>query len=177
MTQTFSIRHATLEDVPALLEIHNWAVRELDAIWSEVEDTLEQRIAWFHARQTSAYPILIGVDADGALLGYASYGQFRPKSGYALTMEHSIYLYPQAQGTGLARALMQQLIDEAKASGMHVLVAVIEAKNTASVRFHEKFGFEKTGFMAETGFKHGQWLSQVNMTLKLNDASAPQKGS
>lgn len=168
------VRHATQADLPQLLDIHNDAVRRLDAIWTETEDTLEQRTQWFLERTGAGYPVMVAEEGS-EILGYATYGSYRSRSGYRLTVEHSIYLRDAAQGKGVGKALMGALIDEARAKGFHLMVGVIDAKNTGSIAFHERFGFVHAGFLPQAGFKHGKWLDQVNMVLLLNDDPAPPR--
>lgn len=167
------VRDATLDDLPGLLAVHNYAVRELDAIWSEREETLEERTSWFEARTGGGFPVLVAVDDDGAVLGYGTFGQYRPKTGYRLTVEHSIYIAADAQGKGVGKAMLVRLIEIARAQERHVMVAVIDDQNDVSVKLHEKFGFEIAGRLPQSGMKHGRWLGQINMMLRLDDRDTP----
>src|SRR5690554_486864 len=167
------IRPAREADLPQILDIHNHAIRNLDAIWTEAEETLADRAAWLFDRTAHGFAVFVA-EENGAIVGHASYGTYRSRSGYNKTVEHSIYLREAAQGRGAGKALMAALIDDAKAKDFHLMVAVIEAKNTASIKFHERFGFEMAGMLPQAGFKHGKWLDQVNMYLLLNDDPAPQ---
>lgn len=169
------IRPATEADLPQILDIHNDAIRRLDAIWSEAEETLADREAWLDDRNANGFAVFVA-EEDGRILGHASYGTYRSRSGYRKTIEHSIYLRDEAQGRGVGKALMRALIDDAKAKGFHLMVAVIDAKNEASIRFHTRHGFEMLGVLPQSGFKHGRWLDQVNMYLLLNDDPAPPRG-
>ena len=45
----------------------------------------------------------------------------------------------------------------------HVMVAGIDATNQASIRLHERLGFERAGTLREVGFKFGSWLDLVFM--------------
>lgn len=173
----FFIRPAQQADLPQLLELHNDAVRRLDAIWTETEEALEERRSWLRAREADGFPVLVAVEGDRTVLGYASYGTYRARTGYRLTVEHSIYLWPHAQGRGVGKALMAALIADAREKGFHVMVGVIDAKNTDSIAFHERFGFVYAGHLKQVGFKHGHWLDQVNMVLQLNEDPAPLRGA
>lgn len=170
-----NIRPATHADLPQILDIHNDAIRRLDAIWTEVEETIEDRKAWLEDRAANGFAVLVAEDA-GHILGHASYGTYRSRAGYRKTVEHSIYLREEAQGRGAGKLLMKALIEDARAKGFHLMVAVIDAKNESSIRFHERFGFQLAGHLPQAGFKHGRWLDQVNMVLLLNDDAAPPKG-
>jgi len=169
-----TIRPPTRDDLPALLAIYNDAVRNLAAIWTEHEDTREERAAWLEERHAQGFPVLVAVDDSGAVMGYATYGTYRSKPGYRLTVEHSIYMAPWARGRGFGTPLMEALIARAKQDGLHVMIAVIEAENAGSIRFHERFGFVLGGMLPEVGFKHGRWLDQVHMYLRLGNAAPPR---
>lgn len=169
-----TVRAATRDDLPALLAIYNEAVRTLPAIWTETEDTPAERAAWLDDRIARGFPVLVATDGDGAVMGYATYGTYRSKPGYRLTVEHSIYMAAGARGRGFGAPLMKALIARAQQEGYHLMVAVIEAENRGSIRFHERFGFVHAGILHEAGFKHGRWLGEVLMSLKLNDAPPPR---
>lgn len=170
-----NIRPAAEADLPQILDIHNDAIRRLDAIWTETEETLADRKAWLDDRAKNGFTVLVA-EENGHILGHASFGTYRARSGYRKTIEHSIYLRDEAQGRGVGKALMEALIEDAKAKGFHLMVGVIDSKNVGSVAFHERLGFQMLGTLPQSGFKHGRWLDQVNMYLLLNDDPAPPKG-
>lgn len=167
------IRPATEADIPALLEIHNDAIRRLTWIWLSHEETLDQRTQWYRDRMKAGFPVIVAEDDSGRVIGYGAYGTYRGRDGYDLTVEHSVYLLPEAQGRGLGKKLLTRLIELAKEQGRHVMVAVIDAENTLSIKMHEKFGFKHTGTIPEAGKKNGKWLDQTNMYLLLDDRAAP----
>jgi phosphinothricin acetyltransferase len=100
---------------------------------------------------------------DGALLGYSTFGDFRPWPGYRHTVEHSVYLRTDARGQGLGARLVTPLFGLAAALGKHVMIAGVDAANPASIRLHERLGFERAGTLREVGSKFGRWLDLVFM--------------
>ena len=160
------IRDAVHGDLPAILEIHNDAIRTTTAIWDEHEVDLDDRRAWFDARRAAGLPVLVA-EADGSVIGFASYGPWRPKTGYRFTVENSIYVHPDHRGHGAANALMPVLIERARAADVHSIVAGIEAANTGSIALHEKFGFRNVALLPEVGFKFGRWLDLAYLQLTL----------
>ncbi|WP_068829683.1 GNAT family N-acetyltransferase [Pseudomonas sp. BMS12] len=161
------IRDAVAADLPALRDIFNEAVRNTTAIWMDAEVDLANRQAWFDARASQGYPILIAEDAHGEALGYASFGDWRPFDGFCHTVEHSVYIRADQRGKGLATPLMTALIERAIACDKHVMVAAIESGNAASIRLHERLGFITTGQMPQVGRKFGRWLDLTFMQLIL----------
>ena len=160
------IRPAVDADLDAILDIHNHAIRELLSIWTETEVDRADRERWLAEHQEQGHPVLVA-EIDGAVAGYASYGPWRSKTGYRFTVENSVYVAEGYQRQGIARLLMVDLIEIARESGIHVMVAAIEAGNTASIRLHEQLGFEPPVLVREVGTKFGRWLDLAFMRLVL----------
>jgi phosphinothricin acetyltransferase len=59
--------------------------------------------------------------------------------------------------------VLAALIARATSAGVHVMIGGIDADNTASIRLHERFGFEPTGHLREVGRKFDRWLDLVLM--------------
>ena len=163
------IRHATPEHLPGITEIYNDAVANTTAIWNDKLVDVDNRRQWLEQRRAAGYPVLVAIDSAGAVAGYASFGDFRAFDGYRFTVEHSVYVHREQRRQGIARQLLVQLIDEARAIGKHVMVAAIEAENRPSIELHAALGFVQAGRMSEVGTKFGRWLDLVWMqrTLQL----------
>jgi L-amino acid N-acyltransferase YncA len=155
--RSVTVRDATEADLPGILAIYNDVLTTSTAIFSEHPTTLEERMGWFRARREQDYPILVATDGP-RVLGFASFGDFRSWPGYRFTLEHSVHVAADGRGQGTGRALMAELLPRAAALGKHVMVAGIDASNDASIRFHERLGFERVGLLKQVGFKFGRWL-------------------
>lgn len=162
-----TIRDATPADAAGLLAIHNEAVRTTTAIWDETEVDLADRSAWLGDRLAAGFPVLVA-EIDGVVAGYASYGPWRPKSGYRHTVENSLYVLASHHGQGLASALFDELLARARAADLHRMVAMIESSNTISIDLHARRGFEVVGQMSQVGSKFGRWLDLTIMQLDLS---------
>lgn len=162
------LRPAKDADLDAILAIHNDAILTSAAIWYDEPVDRADREAWFAERQAMGHPVIVA-EVDGVVAGYASYGPWRPRSGYRFTVENSVYLDAAHQGQGLGRALLVELIAVAREAGLHMMIANIEASNTASIRLHESLGFEQSGFVREVGRKFDRWLDLAILQLKLGD--------
>lgn len=166
------IRPARSGDAAALLEIHNAAVSRSTALWTDHLDTLAGREAYLADHAAAGHAVLVAED-DEIIVGYASFGLWRQKSGYRLTVDDSVYVREGHQGAGIGRALLVALIETAGAAGFHVMIADIEAGNTASIRLHESLGFEVCGTLREVGAKFGRWLDLTIMRLELSPGAPP----
>lgn len=159
-----NIRPAIKEDLPGILEILNYEIVHSPSIYDYTERTSTDLLAWFEQKKQEGMPVIVA-EKNGAVLGYGTYGIFRPKEGYQYCVEHSIYMHKDARGMGIGKLIMSRLIEEAKTSGKHTMIAGIDASNVASKIFHEKFGFVEIGTFKEVGFKFDQWLDVLFMQL------------
>ena len=166
------IRDASPADAGAIAAIYNDAVRNTTAILMEGEVDAANRVQWMQTRQALGYPVLVA-EADGAVIGYAAFGDWRPFDGFRGTVENSVYVAPEARGQGVAQALLAALIPRARDCGKHVIVAAITSENAASLRLHEKLGFVETARMPQVGQKFGRWLELVFLQLRLDARAAP----
>ncbi|MFY0679801.1 MAG: N-acetyltransferase [Thalassovita sp.] len=168
------IRPATPEDCDTIADIYNHAVRTTVAILNDVEVDADNRRDWLSMRRAAGFPVIVATNGEGdTVLGYASYGAWRPFDGFRDTVEHSVYVAETAQGQGLGKTLMQALITEARKQQIHVMVAGIEAGNTASIQLHKTLGFEQTALMPQVGQKFGRWLDLAFLQLQLDTRAAP----
>ena len=154
------IRDAGEPDLPGLLAIYNDVIATSTAVYSYLPVTLEDRLQWWRTRVASGYPVLVATD-QSAILGFATFGDFRAWPGYRFTVEHSVHVRPDRRGQGIGKRLVEALFPRAAALGKHVMVAGVDAANAASIRFHERLGFEQVGHLREVGYKFDRWLDLV----------------
>lgn len=168
------ITDATSDDAAEIAGLLNAEAQAGLALWTHEQQTPHARAAWIAARQDAGFGMLVARD-DDRFLGFAGYGPFRDKEGYRLTVEHSVYIAPDAQRRGVARALMEALIAHAGARGFHAMIGAVEAGNTASLALHEKLGFRQVGLMPQVGVKFGRWLDLALVQLLLDDRPAQSR--
>lgn len=166
MTTFPLIRPATAADVPAILAFWNPVIRDTTVTFSPTEHSAEGLAELIASRQAAGRAFLVA-EADGVVLGFASYDQFRKGPGYAHAMEHTIILAPAARGRGAGRALMTALEDHARAGGAHVMVAGVSGENGPGQAFHAAIGYAEVGRVPEVGYKFGRWLDLVLMQKRL----------
>ncbi len=168
------IRPSVEADLPAITAIYGWNVAHGTGTF-ELEPPSEADMK--QRRQdvlTKGLPWLVA-ERDGEVLGYAYANHFRPRLAYRFCLEDSIYLAPQAQGQGLGRLLLAELIARCEDAGARQMLAVIgDSANLGSIRLHHSLGFDHIGTMKSAGWKFDRWLDVVLMQrpLGLGDAQA-----
>jgi L-amino acid N-acyltransferase YncA len=110
------------------------------------------------------------------VLGYGYANHFRPRKAYRFCLEDSLYLSAEAQGQGLGRLLLAELMARCEALGTRQMLAVIgDSSNLGSIGVHRTLGFEPAGVMKAVGWKFERWLDVVLMQKALGqgDGCAP----
>jgi phosphinothricin acetyltransferase len=150
------IRAATEDDLAGIAAIYDEQVRTGISTFD-----LEPPPASYWSRRLADHEpgdhVLVA-DEGGSVAGFAYAGAYRPRPGYRLTRETSVYLAEGARGQGLGRRLYDDLLARLDADGIHVALALVALPNDASVALHEACGFVHLGTMREVGRKFDRWL-------------------
>ncbi len=160
----------------AILEIFNEAIANSTALYDYKPRTRESMVGWFEAKAAGGFPVIGLEDAAGVLIGFASFGAFRPHPAYKYSVEHSVYVHHAHRGRGLGRVLLARIIEEAEAFGAHAVIGAIDAENEASLTLHESLGFARVGTLPQVGFKFGRWLDLAFMQKVLAGPASPVDG-
>jgi L-amino acid N-acyltransferase len=154
------VREAAPADLEAMLTIYNDAVVNTTAVYDYAPRSPEAQTTWFESKRNQRHPVLVAV-AGQTVVGFTSYGPFRPWPAYQHTVENAIYIAPGHRGRGIGTQLLRPLITIAQQRGYHAMVAGIDATNEASLRLHRKLGFEQVGHFRQVGWKFERWLDLV----------------
>ncbi len=169
---SFVLRPAEEVDLPAITAIYGESVQTGTASYELEPPSLEEMIRRWRALVAEAYPYIVAVH-DNDVLGYAYAAPYRARRAYRFLVEDSIYVTPNAQGRGVGRALLVELIAASERLGFRQMVAVIGGgtEHAASVGLHRALGFREIGVIAASGFKHGRWLDTIFMQRALGEGS------
>ena len=107
------------------------------------------------------------------ILGFASLSPYKSRAAYRTTVEDSIYINEEFRNQGIAGELLFHLLEVAKSSGFHAVIARIGGANEASIALHQRFDFEIVGTEKEIGRKFGKWQDVVVMQRIIN-AGGPE---
>jgi phosphinothricin acetyltransferase len=157
------VRPARLDDAEAIRQIYNAEVTTTTVTFDIVPRTLADQVRYLSDR-SGAHAVIVAADAeDGTVVGYAALSPWRSKPAYATSVEDSVYVHRDHQGRGIGHLLLAELLRVATAHGFHAVFARVVGGHAASIRLHEKFGFEIVGTEREVGRKFGRWLDVVLM--------------
>jgi L-amino acid N-acyltransferase len=154
------IRDAVDSDFDEITAIYNEVLMNSNAIYNDRPATREDRHAWWRARLGQGFPVIVVTDGD-RIMGFASFGDFRAWPGYRFTVEGTVHIRADSRGQGVGTELLKAIIERARALGKHTMIAGVDAENAASLRFLERFGFERAGHLREVGFKFNRFLDLI----------------
>jgi ribosomal protein S18 acetylase RimI-like enzyme len=77
-----------------------------------------------------------------------------------------MYVRPEGRGTGLAAALVQQVVEHARTLVEEICLAVV-ASNTAACRLYNAAGFKEYGLERRAIKVGGEYYDELLMTLRL----------
>jgi L-amino acid N-acyltransferase YncA len=165
------VRPATAADVVAIASLLNAFLSTTTIEWTDTPQTADSTLEWLEEHET-----VVVAEEQGEVVGVAAFAWFRDavkRPGFRFTVENTIHVREDRWGSGVGKCLMRTLIDEARGSGKHTMVAAIDSANEASIRFHQQLGFVEVARMPEIGAKFGRWLDLVLLQLHLDDRTAP----
>lgn len=165
------IRLAQKSDLPAILDISNWAAINTPANFAIEPETLEHWAKSFDDTQRM-YPWLVA-EQDGAVIGFAKASPHKGRCAYAWTAEVSVYVRHDHHGRGVGTALYGQLISVLKRQGYITLIAGITMPNPASENLHAAFGFKRAGMFHRVGWKFDRWHDVGYWELLVIDSENP----
>jgi L-amino acid N-acyltransferase YncA len=151
------IRLVESSDAASIAEIYNYYIINSHATFEfDPIDAAEMRNR-ISSIISDDYPFLVCED-ESQLAGYAYAHPYRPRAAYKYSVETSVYIKPSFERRGIGTSLYTPLLEEIRKRDFHAVIAGISLPNEASVRLHEKFGFQKVAHFKEVGFKFERWI-------------------
>ena len=169
MREEIIIRPAGRADLGEINAIFNHYVVHSSCSWTTTPWSEAERKTWYDGHG-EAMPVLVA-ERDGRVVGWAALSSFRAAYTLAGTLEDSVYVHHEFHRQGIGSALLGELIQAARGKGHRSILANISADQEASIRLHERFGFEKVAHLHQVGWKFDRWYDAVYMQLRLRDGS------
>lgn len=143
----FSIERATREDIPAIKDLlypTYFNESTYSGLTYDDEATTKMVVGWIESL------CFVAKDNRGKVIGIAqgfAFQSFYKELELAIEM---FYVLPEWRGTGVARALVSNIVQQADANGVAVVytscASGIDSKNNALYKnLYKKFGFDELG--------------------------------
>jgi phosphinothricin acetyltransferase len=156
------IRDATSDDASAIARIYNQGIEDRVATLETQSRTSEERAEWI-AMRGPRHPVLVAVDDECVVVGWASLNAFNPRPAYDHVADFSVYVARDQRGRGIGDALLGALEARARELEYHKLVLAAFPTNASGMRLYERHGFATVGIYREHGRLDGGWVDVIVM--------------
>jgi GNAT superfamily N-acetyltransferase len=162
---TFLIRPLRPDEPASYRDIRLEALRlHPDAFGASFEQEAAQPLSFFEQR-LSANTIFAGFRGED----FSGTAGFMPETGAKRAHKAHLwgmYVRQSARGTGLARLLVEAVLDHALGRAELVQLSVV-ATNAAARRLYASLGFEPYGIEAHALLVEGRYLDEIHMVKTL----------
>ena len=171
-TTTIRLRRLSPDDAKLFREVRlEGLARDPDAFGSTFESECTQPLAFFAERLERS--VVFGAFRDSEVLGVAGFFvQQGPKHAHK-GMLWGMYVRPAFRGAGIARRLVEAVIDHARRHVELLQLAVI-SENLAARRLYASLGFAEYGLECRAAKFGGRYHDDVLMAKMLVLDSGPE---
>jgi RimJ/RimL family protein N-acetyltransferase len=169
-TVSLKVRRLEASDVADYRELRLESMKvHPEAFGASWESEGEKPISWW-AERLQTTTVFGGWVNNSPLVGVVGFAVYDPPKLRHKGVLWGMYVRPEARGTGLAAALVRQVVAHAGTLVEQVCLTVI-ASNVAARRLYNAAGFEEYG-LERRGLKVGsEYYDQVLMVLPLDPCS------
>ena len=164
------IREAMAADVPGMLAIYEYYVKETAVSFEYTVPTVEE-FARRLREHKEVYPWFVW-EEKGEILGYAYAGRAFERAAYSWNAEISCYL--KEKGKGMGRRLYGIIEDILRRQGVRKVYAVVTSANEPSVAFHKAVGYKEVLTYKDVGYKLGSWYDVIWLEKQLCPLGDPE---
>jgi L-amino acid N-acyltransferase YncA len=150
-----AIRGARPEDWPRIADIYAAGIATRNATFETEVPSFEEWDASHLAEHR-----FVATDRD-RVIGWIALTGYSDRCCYRGVADLSVYVDPEAQGKGVGRALLDQLIADTEGSGIWTLQSGVFPENAASLALHRTCGFRIVGTRERIGELDGIWRDVV----------------
>lgn len=147
-----------IEHANDVMEILNYYVKNSFAAYAEQE----LPITFFEKllEMTIGYPNFV-IKSNGIIIGFCFLRAYNLFQTFKHTAEISYFINETYSGKGLGKMALDKLINVAKEQGITTILASVSSKNTHSLKFHQKNGFNECGRFRQIGQKFGETFDVI----------------
>lgn len=162
----FTIRRLETDDAAIYREMRLEGLRNHpEAFGASWDDEIDKPDSWWTERLASTTVFAGWIDSS-PLLGVAGFYVLGPAKQRHKGILWGMYVRPEARGTGLAVALVQRVIEQARPRVEEIRLTVM-ASNTAARRLYSSAGFEPYGLERRALKVGDDYYDDVLMALPL----------
>lgn len=170
MTVITAIRRATAADLAAFKQIRLEALRlegeNFGSAYEDWEGLSDEE--WLRRMEN---PVFLAF-RDGEPVGISGLLRERGIKTQHRALVIMVYLRKDVRGLGLAKRLIDTIVDQASRDGIRQLELHVRAANAAAIRFYEREGFTEIGRIPAATIFEGREVDEILMFRRLEVADA-----
>jgi GNAT superfamily N-acetyltransferase len=141
------VRAATVEDAPAIAQVHvaSWQAAYRGILSDEAIARRDEATRTEQWRQNLVHPRTLAALRDGAVVGFASAGPADHPGEEGNGELYALYVHPDEWGTGVADALIDAAEAKLRSDGFGEAMLWVLAENPRARRFYERSGWHDDG--------------------------------
>jgi L-amino acid N-acyltransferase YncA len=151
------LRELTKDDWPAVKAIYEQGIAGGNATFET------EAPSWDEWDRTHLEGHQLVAVQDSEIVGWAALSPVSERCVYEGVAENSVYVADSAQGRGVGRALLEELVARSERDGIWTIQTGIFPENEASIELHKRCGFRAVGVRERIGQHHGVWRDVVFM--------------
>jgi phosphinothricin acetyltransferase len=161
MSNDFTIRLASIDDLEAIRTIYNEGIVDRIATLETEPKSSQDMVRWWTERDRRYMVLVASTSID--VLGWASLNPFSPRRGHWSVADLSIYVARAQRGKGIGFALLDHLMREAVQAVFHKIVLHALDHNDHGKQLYRKAGFVEVGIFKEHGIVVDRYVDVVAM--------------
>ncbi|WP_406657238.1 N-acetyltransferase family protein [Methanolobus sp. ZRKC2] len=157
----YTLEPLNLSHRNAVVDIFNYYIENSFAAYPE--NKVPYEFYDMILQSSAGHPADAVKNEDGAIVGFGLLRPHSPMPAFSGTAETSYFIRPDSRGLGIGSILLDHLINQARETGLHCVLANISSLNEESLSFHARRGFTECGRFREVGKKKGRFFDTVWM--------------
>jgi L-amino acid N-acyltransferase YncA len=158
-----TVRPLVSDDWPSVRRIYEEGIATGNATF---EAEAPEWAAW-----DGGHTLGLVAEEGGEVIGWAALSPVSERCVYSGVAEDSIYVSTGAQGRGVGRLLLDELVRQADAEGIWTVQTGIFPENEPSLGLHERCGFRVVGIRERLGKLDGVWRDVVLMERRSEEVT------
>ena len=166
------IRRLAPDDAPAYRALRMRALWEFpEAFTSSWEEDEKQPMEVWEVRLAGEHSVFWGAFDDGQLCAMVGLERERRAKNRHKATVVGMYVSQEYFGTGMGRALFDELLAGAREMGVEMLVLTVTEGNAVATNFYEAAGFHSFGIEPRAIQVDGHYYGKNHMVLDLVETS------
>lgn len=164
MEHASQIRLAKLDDAVDILTIYNTSIKT-GLSTGHTKPIGQQEVLDWLTYMLPERPFWV-YELDGRVVAWANADDFHGLPVFAKSVEIGVYVLPEFQRQGIARALLQELETALTSYGITHLMALIFQGNNASLKLFKDCGFSRWGLLPQLA-EQGDSRADIHLLGKI----------